>query len=145
MERWVSEAFGAYVGRLPPTLRPELVEMPLAIRSSGTDAAGAMATEGRRLLARVRDGDRLIALDESGTQYDSVQLSLKLEHWLTTRGVLTFVIGGPDGLSQEVRERADELWSLSRLTLPHGLVRVILAEQLYRAWTIRQGHPYHKA
>lgn len=144
MENWVSEGFDAYARRLPPTLRPELAEIPLAARPAGSDAAGAVAAEGRRLLARVRAGDRVVALDEAGNQYDSLQLAGRLEHWLSGRGALAFVIGGPDGLSAAVRERADELWSLSRLTLPHGLVRVILAEQLYRAWTIRQGHPYHK-
>lgn len=144
MDEWIRRGYLTYVGRLPAQLRPELQEIPLATRPAGADPATAMDREGRRLLGHLRPDDFVVALDEHGRQFPSMDLAAALDRWLAARGSLVFVIGGPDGLSPEVRQRADQLWSLSAMTLPHGLVRVILAEQLYRAWTIRQGHPYHK-
>lgn len=145
MESWVQAGYDAYRERLPPFLRPELVEVPLAIRSGRGDRALAVAKEGERLLHGLRPGDYVVALDERGRQYSSVDLAQRLDRWLAAgHSALAFVIGGPEGLAEPVRSRADELWSLGMLTWPHGLVRLMLAEQLYRAWTIRQGHPYHK-
>jgi 23S rRNA (pseudouridine1915-N3)-methyltransferase len=109
------------------------------------NSPGGPEPEGERLLRHV-DADTLaVALDERGESWTSAELARRLARWLNGEPHVALLIGGPDGLSAAVRRRADHLWSLSPLTLPHGLVRVLLAEQLYRAWTLLQGHPYHRA
>ncbi len=143
MPAWVNAGFAEYSKRLRPRLPLELVELPAAKRGSG-DLARAMADEGKRLLAATRDADHVIALDERG----KARTSLELSRWLGARqqigSDLVFLIGGADGFAPEVLARADERWSLSTLTLPHALVRVVFAEQLYRAVTLLDGHPYHR-
>lgn len=141
---WVREAVQLYLGRLPAHLKPELVEIPLSLRSSGGDPAVAKAKEGQRILQRLKPGDFVVALDERGKGWSSVELAHEVERWQNQQPSVVLVIGGPEGLSDEVRQRANQTWSLSAMTFPHGLARVIVAEQLYRAWTILQGHPYHK-
>jgi len=144
LEPWIYDGFEAYRSRLPRHLHLTLDEIPVAKRGAGPVAA-AIEDEGERLLRRVRPGAFALALDERGTQWSSTELARELGAWLGREEHVVILIGGPDGLSQACRERAARLWSLSRLTFPHGLVRVLLAEQLYRAWTIQQGHPYHRA
>ncbi|QOJ30684.1 MAG: 23S rRNA (pseudouridine(1915)-N(3))-methyltransferase RlmH [Gammaproteobacteria bacterium] len=143
LEPWVYDAFDAYKARLPRHLGLELEEVPLARRAAGT--AAAVEAEGERLLRHVRPGALTLALDEHGRQWSSLELAGQLRLWLERQPRVAILVGGPDGLSTACRERADRIWSLSRLTFPHGMVRVLLAEQLYRAWTILQGHPYHRA
>ena len=104
-----------------------------------------MDAEGEAILARLRPAERVVLLDERGRQFDSEGLAGKLSDWQTDGRDLCFVIGGPDGLSEACKKRADFSWSLSKLTLPHGLVRVLFAEQLYRARSLQSGHPYHRA
>lgn len=145
LEPWVYDAFESYKARLPRHLGLGLEEVPLARRTAGAAVAGAVEAEGERLLRHVRPGALTLALDEHGRQWSSLELAAQLQTWLARHPHVAILIGGPDGLSAGCRERADRLWSLSRLTFPHGLVRVLLAEQLYRAWTILQGHPYHRA
>lgn len=142
LESWIYEAFESYRARLPRHLRLSLAEIPLARRAAG--AAAAVQAEGERQLRHVRPDALVLALDERGEQWTSRELAAELERWRATRPQVAILIGGPDGLSPDCRARASRLWSLSRLTLPHGLVRVLLAEQIYRAWTILQGHPYHR-
>ncbi len=96
------------------------------------------------MLAAVRDGARVVALDSTGTNWSTEQLADNLDQWMQSYRCLQLLIGGPDGLSRECLSRADDIWSLSRLTFPHFLVRVLLAEQVYRAWSVLNGHPYHK-
>lgn len=144
-EDWVREAVSMYLQRLPPPFQPQLVEIPLSTRSSAGDPEVARAKEGRRILDRLKPGEHVVALDERGKAWSSVELARQLDGWQAGAPALAFVIGGPEGLAAEVKSRANQLWSLSPLTFPHGMVRVILAEQLYRAWTILRGHPYHKA
>jgi 23S rRNA (pseudouridine1915-N3)-methyltransferase len=132
---WVREAVSLYLARLPAHLAPELVDIPLSLRSSGGDPAVAKAKEGQRILQRIKPGDFVVALDERGRE---------LARWQNHQPSVVLVIGGPEGLADEVMSRANQSWSLSALTFPHGLARVIVVEQLYRAWTILQGHPYHK-
>jgi len=144
-EDWVRDAVALYLARMPPHLKPELVDIPLSLRSSGGDAAVARAKEGQRILQRIKPGDFVIALDERGRGWSSTELAREMERWQNHHASVCLVIGGPEGLSDEVTERANQSWSLSALTFPHGLARVIVVEQLYRAWTILQGHPYHKA
>ncbi len=143
LEPWVYDAFDAYKARLPRHLGLELEEVPLARRAAG--AAAAVEEEGERLLRHVRPGALTLALDERGQQWSSAELAGQLRNWLEQQPRVAILVGGPDGLSAACRERADRIWSLSRLTFPHAVVRVLLAEQLYRAWTILQGHPYHRA
>jgi 23S rRNA (pseudouridine1915-N3)-methyltransferase len=141
---WVDAAFDDYTGRLPRHWRFALQAVSVARRGRPGNEPSAIAAEERKTLALVKPGDQVVLLDVSGEQMDSAELSAKLESWLAASRDLRFIIGGPDGVSQTVRHRADFCWSLSRLTLPHGLARVVFAEQLYRAWTIADGHPYHR-
>jgi 23S rRNA (pseudouridine1915-N3)-methyltransferase len=131
-----------YLGRLSRTLKVELVELPEARRHAGTPRA--KEEEGATLLARLRPGERLVALDERGEQPSSVELARRLARWQERGQDVALVIGGADGLSPAVLEKAAERLSLSRLTLPHRLARLLLVEQLYRAVTILRGEPYHK-
>lgn len=104
-----------------------------------------MEAEGELILAKLQPAEQVVLLDERGRQFDSKSLSGKLLDWQTDGRDLCFVIGGPDGLSEACKQRADFSWSLSKLTLPHGMARVLFAEQLYRAWSLQTGHPYHRA
>ncbi|MCC7257522.1 MAG: 23S rRNA (pseudouridine(1915)-N(3))-methyltransferase RlmH [Gammaproteobacteria bacterium] len=144
LEPWVYDAFDAYRQRLPRHLNLAVEEVPVTRRTSAVPAAAAMDEEGERLLRHVRPGALTLALDERGQQWSSRELAAEVEGWLARHPHVAILIGGPDGLAPACRERANRLWSLSRLTFPHALVRVLLAEQLYRAWTILQGHPYHR-
>ena len=114
-------------------------------RGKGASAEVARREEGLRLLAALPKGAQLVALDERGTAWSTAQLARELAGWLGEGRDLALLIGGPEGLDEACRARADRLWSLSPLTFPHPLVRVILAEQLYRAWSLLGGHPYHRA
>ncbi len=145
LEPWVYDAFEAYTARLPRHLGLSLEEVPVVRRAPGTAVAAAVAAEGERLLRHVHPGALTLALDEHGRQWSSAELAGQLKLWLERHPRVAILVGGPDGLSEACRERADRVWSLSKLTFPHGMVRVLLAEQIYRAWTILQGHPYHRA
>jgi 23S rRNA (pseudouridine1915-N3)-methyltransferase len=138
MPEWVGAACGDYLRRLRGSMRLDLEELP-----QGRDKARAKADEEKRLLERVGD-DYLVALDEHGRSLTTLDLA----RWLAQRQQegrnLAFVIGGPDGLGPELLKKADLRWSLSALTLPHAMVRVVLAEQLYRAQTVLHNHPYHR-
>ena len=135
-------AVDEYLGRLARTLKVELVELPEAKKQAGTPRA--KEEEGATVLGRLRPGERLVALDERGDQPTSLELARRLARWQERGQDVALVIGGADGLSAEVLERAQERLSLSRLTLPHRLARLVLVEQLYRAVTILRGEPYHK-
>lgn len=141
---WARDACEDYITRLGPRLPVSLVEIEAGRRSAGAPVARAIAAEGARVLAAVRAGDQLVALDERGTQFATRELAAWLEARMHEGEDLAFVIGGPDGLSPEVLARAKLRWSLSRLTLPHQLVRVLVAEQLYRAVSLLGNHPYHR-
>jgi 23S rRNA (pseudouridine1915-N3)-methyltransferase len=142
---WVGDAFDEYVKRLPGQWRFRLDTVPTARRTGATSASQATEAEGLLVLRQLKPGETVILLDEAGTQLTSEGLSSRLAVWQSGGSDLAFLIGGPDGVSAECTRRADFRWSLSRLTLPHGLARVLLAEQLYRAHTLLQGHPYHRA
>jgi 23S rRNA (pseudouridine1915-N3)-methyltransferase len=142
MPTWVQTGFGEYAQRLKPRLPLNLIEVP-AVRRGG-DVARAMEEEGRRLLATVKANHHVVALDERGKTRTSVELSQWLGKRLQAGNDLSFLVGGADGFAPPVLQRADERWSLSGLTLPHALVRVVFAEQIYRAVTLLSGHPYHR-
>jgi 23S rRNA (pseudouridine1915-N3)-methyltransferase len=145
MSAWVDAAVADYSRRLRGAAALELIEVPMARRSGGADAARAVATEGERILALLAPREHAVALDERGRSFTTAQFS----EWLGLRRQagepLSFIIGGPDGLAAAVLARTQLRWSLSALTFPHALVRVLLAEQLYRAATVLAGHPYHRA
>jgi len=141
---WVDSAFSDYAGRMPRQWRFCLEEIAAAKRTRGGSADSAMEAEGEKVLAKMRPAEQMILLDEHGRQYTSRELAGKLDDWQTVGQDIAFVIGGPDGVSAAVRQRADLCWSLSKLTLPHGLARVFFAEQLYRGWSLMTGHPYHR-
>lgn len=142
---WIGDGFETYRRRMPGHIRLELDEIPGGARGGRERGAAARADEAERILKRVAADDLLIALDERGREWSTAELAQELERWLAEAPRVTLVIGGADGLAPACRDRASGLWSLSRLTLPHGLVRVLVAEQLYRAWTVLAGHPYHRA
>ena len=142
---WVQQAYVEYAGRLPRECSLELQELALAPRSKKPDPKRAMADEAQRIGKAIISGSRVVALDERGKAWSTVQLSQRLADWLAGGQDLSLLIGGPDGLAPVVRDQADERWCLSPLTLPHGMVRVLTAEALYRAWSLLNNHPYHRA
>ena len=144
MPAWIQDGYQEYARRMPPEVRVELVELKPEERGAGRDAARAKAIEGERLLDALPRDATLLALDERGKSITTQGLSVMLSQWMRDGSHPAFAIGGADGHSDELRNRADKLISLSALTLPHGLVRVLLAEQLYRAWSILARHPYHR-
>jgi 23S rRNA (pseudouridine1915-N3)-methyltransferase len=144
MPAWIQDGFHEYARRMPPEIRVELVELKPEERGAGKNEARAKAVEGERLLAALPGGGTLLALDERGKAVTTKGLSVMLGEWMRDASHPVFAIGGADGLDEAVKERAQKLISLSSLTLPHALVRVVLAEQLYRAWSILARHPYHR-
>lgn len=145
MPGWVQDGFGEYAKRLPAECAVKLVEIAPGRRGKNADIARAMRDEGERMLAAIPKGARVIALEVGGRAWSTEQLADQLQGWLAGGQDIALLVGGPEGLAEECRARADQQWSLSPLTLPHPLVRVLLAEQLYRAWSILRGHPYHRA
>ena len=145
MPAWVQSAWQEYAKRFPRSLSLELKEIPLARRSRNPDVDSLRKAEGAALLDSAPRGHRLGALDERGKQWSTMELAGRLENWMREEHGVCFLVGGPDGLPPICRETAQDVWALGRLTLPHPLVRAILAEQLYRAWTITQNHPYHRS
>lgn len=145
MPAWVADGFAEYAKRLSRELPLELVEIRPGVRGKGRDDARAIADEGEHVLAAVGRDVHVVALDGRGAAWSSEQLAQQLEDWRMGGRDLAFLIGGPDGHHERVLARADQRWSLGPLTLPHMLVRLVLAEQLYRAASIRVGHPYHRA
>jgi len=145
MPGWVDQGFADYAARLPREWGLRLAEIPAARRGSGGGAARAVAHEGERMLAAIPSAARAVALDEHGAGWSTRDLAQRLADWMRGGTDVALLVGGADGLAPACLERARERWSLSALTLPHGLVRVIVAEQLYRAWTILNRHPYHRA
>ena len=144
MPTWVNEAFADYTKRLRGSARLELVEVEPFKRSRNTDVEQLIRKEGERLLSLAPPDHRLVALDIMGKQFSSENLAQKLGNWIDHAQDVALLVGGADGLSAQVLEQTDECWSLSRFTLAHSLVRVVIAEQLYRAHSIVMGLPYHR-
>jgi 23S rRNA (pseudouridine1915-N3)-methyltransferase len=145
MPRWVNEAWTEYARRMPPGLDLSLREIALAKRGKNADTKRLTALESAALYAAMPTRARIIALDVRGQQWSTEKLASNLEDWMAEGRDIGFMIGGPDGISPEFMQKSDNRWSFGPLTLPHPLVRVVLVEQLYRAWTITQNHPYHRA
>ncbi len=144
MPRWVQDGYAEYAGRMPPECRLQLVEIGARHRGRNADIARITRDEGRTMLDAIPRGSRVIALEVKGRAWSTEDLARQLENWMASGQDVSLLVGGPEGLSGECRERADQQWSLSPLTLPHPLVRVVVAEQLYRAWSILRNHPYHR-
>jgi 23S rRNA (pseudouridine1915-N3)-methyltransferase len=144
MPDWIASGFDEYAKRMPPELRIELREIKPEQRSSGRNAESVMAAERQRIEAALPKNALIVVLDERGRDWTTMQLAGALPGWQQEGRDVAFVIGGADGLDPQVKARAEVLLRVSSLTLPHGMVRVLLAEQLYRAWSITQNHPYHR-
>lgn len=142
---WVDEAFGIYTERFPREWKFRLDLMPTVRRNKNDKSRQAMEAEGEQILAKLNSAEQVVLLDERGKEFSSKDLANRMSDWQGDGRDLCFVIGGPDGVSDSVHQRADVRWSLSQLTLPHGLARVLFAEQLYRAHSLQTGHPYHRA
>ena len=142
---WVDEAFGTYTERFPREWKFRLDTIATVRRNKNDKSRQAMEEEGELILAKLAVAEQVVLLDERGKQLTSKLLASKLSDWQSDGRDLCFVIGGPDGVSDAVRQRADMMWSLSQLTLPHGMARALVSEQLYRAWSLQAGHPYHRA
>lgn len=140
---WVAQAFDAYARRLPRQWRFRLEVIDTARRAG--DAMKARTAEGQKVMQKLGATERVIALDEHGQQWSTTELAERLGEWQSAGRDLSLLIGGPDGIAEDCLARADSRWSLSKLTFPHGLARVVVAEQLYRASTLLAGHPYHRA
>ncbi|MEY3219804.1 MAG: rRNA ((1915)-N(3))-methyltransferase RlmH [Pseudomonadota bacterium] len=144
MPQWVSQGFQEYNKRLPAHLKLDVVEIALPHRSKNADISRLIVEEGDRMLTHISSQTTVVALDERGQSWTTPQLAAQLQQWLNESAQLALLVGGPDGLSQSCLKRARQKWSLSPLTLPHPLVRIVIAEQIYRAWSLLNHHPYHR-
>ena len=144
MPAWVEQGVDEYSRRMPREMKLQWRDIPLARRGKDSKPDLLREKEGQGILKAIPDGDKVIALDVKGKPWSTEQLAAQMQDWRMSGDDFSLLIGGPDGLSPACLDRADRRWSLSDLTLPHPLVRIILAEQLYRAWTITVNHPYHR-
>ena len=144
MPAWVAEAYAEYAKRLPHECRLSLHEIPAGKRGKGADLVRLTREEGARQLGAVPAGCRIVALDRGGREFDTEGLASRLGQQMQDGTDLALLIGGPEGLAPECLAAAHERWALSRLTFAHPVVRVVLAEQLYRAWSIIGNRPYHR-
>ena len=145
MPAWVTDGYQEYAKRMPKECSLQLHEIAPAKRGKSGSAGQWMREEGERILAAIPDSHHVVALDVQGKSWSTEQLAEQLKNWLADGRDVSLIVGGPDGLMDECLKRANQRWSLSPLTLPHPIVRVVMAEQLYRAWTVLQNHPYHRA
>jgi 23S rRNA (pseudouridine1915-N3)-methyltransferase len=143
MPSWVETACAEYIKRMPRELSVQLLEIKPDKRAAGKNSEVVQEAEAKRIL-EVVGKDYIIALDERGQEVTTLQLAERMTGWLSNGRDVALIIGGADGLHASIKQKADWLWSLSKLTMPHGMVRVMLAEQLYRAHTVIQNHPYHR-
>ncbi|MGH8443216.1 MAG: 23S rRNA (pseudouridine(1915)-N(3))-methyltransferase RlmH [Nevskiaceae bacterium] len=145
MPKWVEAGVAEYQPRLPREWRFEVVEVPVAKRGDHPDIDRLKRVEGEKMLRAISPGAEVVALEERGESLSTVQWAQAVQAWQREGRDVALLIGGPDGLAPECLARASRKWSLSKLTLPHALVRVFVVEQLYRAWSVAAGHPYHRA
>lgn len=144
MPKWIEQGFAEYAKRLPKTYQLELIEISAKKRNKSISLQRIRQEESLDLLNKIPSDTIIIALDEHGKEWSTLELSQQLQKWHDAGQDIAILIGGADGLSQEILQKAHKVWSLSKLTFPHAVVRVIVAEQLYRAWSIIQNHPYHR-
>ncbi|MES9993265.1 MAG: 23S rRNA (pseudouridine(1915)-N(3))-methyltransferase RlmH [Candidatus Thiodiazotropha sp.] len=145
MPRWIDEGYQEYARRMPAECELHLIEITPGHRGKNADIPRAVREEGERMLKAIPKGCRVLLLDIAGSAWSTEGLSGKLEQWMADGRDLALLVGGPEGLAPDCLQRGEGGWSLSPLTLPHPLVRVVVAEQLYRAWSLLRNHPYHRA
>jgi len=144
MPKWVTAGYQEYAKRMPRECSMELIEIAPAKRTKQSDLGRVVEEEGKKLLSAIKSTDYVVVLEVKGKQWSTADVAKKLTNWQGVHPVVIFVIGGPDGVSENCLKRANEQWCLSLLTFPHPLVRVVLAEQLYRGWSLMNNHPYHR-
>lgn len=144
LDAWVNQGYEEFAKRLPHDCALHLMEIPALKRGKNADIERITREEGRKMLAAIPKGAKIIALDVLGPQYNTKELANKLDTWLQGGQDVALLVGGPEGLAADCLDRAEEKWSLSKLTLPHPLVRIVVAEQIYRAWSVLHHHPYHR-
>lgn len=144
MPDWVEKGFREYQRRFPRDMALELVEIPAGKRGKNADIARILQKEGEQMLAAIPKGNHIVSLDLPGKNWETPELAKQLTRWQLDGRDVSLLIGGPEGLSPDCKQAADQSWCLSALTLPHPLVRIITAESLYRAWSINNNHPYHR-
>ena len=145
MPAWVEQGYEEYAHRMPAEAKLELKEIAPGKRGKNADIKRIIQDEGQRIQAAIPKNNRIVILDVKGRAWSTEQLAGRMDAWMQSGQDVSLLVGGPEGLSDDARNLADERWSLSALTFPHPLVRVILAEQLYRAWSVLRNHPYHRA
>jgi 23S rRNA (pseudouridine1915-N3)-methyltransferase len=144
MPGWVQQGYDEYAKRLPRECELVLKEIAPGKRGKNSDVVRIVKEEGERMIAAIPQSAFILALDISGKQWTTPELAQGMQRWLDTGQHIALLVGGPEGLAESVKQLARESWSLSKLTFPHPLVRVMVAEQLYRAWSILHNHPYHR-
>lgn len=144
MPAWVQQGFDEYAKRMPRECELVLKEIAAGKRTKNSDVARIVKEEGERMQSAIAKDTHVVTLDVTGKSWSTPELSQAMQRWLGQGRNVALLVGGPEGLSDEAKSLASESWSLSRLTFPHPLVRVMIAEQLYRAWTILNNHPYHR-
>ncbi|MDO4776224.1 MAG: 23S rRNA (pseudouridine(1915)-N(3))-methyltransferase RlmH [Cardiobacteriaceae bacterium] len=145
MPDWVNQGFADYANRFAADITLKLTEIPLQKRASASQLASAQQKEAAQIRAAVQGFDHIVILDIPGREHSSESLARRLQHWQETSRRVALIIGGPEGIAADIKALAQESWSLGKLTLPHPLVRIVVAEALYRAWSINRNHPYHRA
>lgn len=145
MPAWVNDGYQEYAARMPHECRLELVELKLPERSKNSDISRLMAQEAEQIIGQLKPAERLLALDVKGRNWSTEQLSAEMQRWRQDGRDIALIVGGPDGIAPELLAKAELKWSLSALTLPHPLVRIVVAEALYRAHSLLTNHPYHRA
>ncbi|UAA39939.1 23S rRNA (pseudouridine(1915)-N(3))-methyltransferase RlmH [Paraneptunicella aestuarii] len=144
MPSWVTQGFLEYANRFPPDTSLVLKEITPGKRGKNADIKRILQKEGQQILEAIPQGNRIVALEVNGKPWDTHQLAEQLTRWQHDGRNVSLMVGGPEGLSPECVAAAEQKWSLSSLTLPHPLVRIVLAESLYRAWSLNNNHPYHR-
>ncbi len=145
MPEWIKTGYLEYIKRLPREISVQLVEIKPEKRTTGKPTEQLVGIESQRIQAALPPDCHIVVLDEQGRQYTTIEFAREIKQWAMNGNNIVFIIGGADGLHPTIKQAAGEMIALSKLTLPHGLVRVLLAEQIYRAVSIIKGHPYHRA
>ena len=144
MPAWVNQGYEEYARRMPPECQLQLIEIPLNKRSKNSDISRLMDREGEHMLANIKKDTQVVAMEVTGKPWSTEQLADNMQDWMQSGRNIALLVGGPEGLAPACQKRADQKWSLSSLTLPHPLVRIVIDEQVYRAMSILKNHPYHK-
>ena len=144
MPKWVELGFNEYQRRFPRDFSFSLIEIPAGKRGKNADIPRILEQEGKKMLSHVPSNHRVVTLEVTGKPWDTHELAKQVTHWQLDGRDVSLLVGGPEGLAPECIARSEQKWSLSALTLPHPLVRIVIAESLYRAWSVNNNHPYHR-